>query len=235
MYGFVPRRYKKSNFLQTVTRSLKTHDIEKIVKGGKVYLRLTSVGREKVYRDFSIFNLTRKWNKHWVIVVFDIEEKTKLIRNRFRKKLRSLGFGMLQKSIWISPLSIGEDMKEVIETIGLSKKAFVMEVSGFIFGDPRELASKIWHLDKLNDEHTRVKKNIENVNQLIRNINDRLKKSEAKVRNKRNNYIYELERKRREAMGVYFNFIVNFPPLPKELLPAALHELFYNPLLKPRI
>lgn len=225
MYGFVPRRYKKSNFLQTVRRNLKTHDIEKVLKDGKVYLRLTSIGKTKIYRDFPILKLTRKWNKHWAIVVFDIEEKAKLVRNRFRKKLRSLGFGMLQKSIWISPLSMGEDMKEVIETIGLSKKAFVMEVSGFIFGDPRELASKIWHLDKLDDESTRVKKNIENVNQLIRNRNDRIKKSKAKFSGKRNNYIYELEKKKKEVMKKYLEFIVQLPPLPMELLPVRLRDI----------
>lgn len=223
MYGFVPRRYKKSNFLQTVSRNLKTHDIEKIVKDGKVYLRLTSVGKKKVYRDFPILNLTRKWNRHWVIVVFDIEEKTKLIRNKFRKKLRSLGFGMLQRSVWITPLDIGEDMKEVIDSIGLTKNAFVMGVSGFIFGDPKELVKKIWHLEDLEEEYIRIKRRIEGVNQLIKNANDRIKKSEAKVRNK---YIYDLARKKREAMREYLEFIVQLPSLPRELVPTSLRDLF---------
>ena len=226
MYGFVPRRYKKSNFLQTVSRNLKTGDIEKVAKNGKVYLRLTFAGKTKVYRDFSILSLTKKWNRHWVIVVFDIEEKTKTVRNRFRGKLKSLGFGMLQKSIWISPLPMGEDMKEIIETIGLSKQAFVMEVSGFIFGDPKELVRQIWHLDRLEEEHIRIKSKIDSVNQLIKNANDRIKKSEAKVSNKRNNYIYELERKKREAMREYLEFIVQLPPLPKELVPTSLRDLF---------
>lgn len=222
MYGFVPRRYKKSNFLQTVARNLKTHDIEKIVKDGKVYLRLTSIGKKKVYRDFPILSLTRKWNKHWVIVVFDIEEKTKVIRNRFRSKLKSLGFGMLQKSIWMNPLDIGEDMQEVIYSIGLSKNAYVMKVSGFIFGDPKELVKKIWHLEKLEEEHIRLKNRLDTVNQLIKEWNDRIKKSEAKVRSK---YIYDLAKKKREAMKEYLEFMVQFPPLPKGLLPISLRDL----------
>lgn len=225
MYGFVPRRYKKSNFLQTVARSLKTHDIEKVLKDGKVYLRLTSMGKTKVHRDFPILSLTRSWNKHWVIVVFDIEEKTKLIRNRFRNKLKSLGFGMLQKSIWMSPLDIGEDMKEVIESIGLSKNAYVMQVSGFIFGDPKELVKRIWHLEKLEEEYIRLKSRVDTVNQLIKNWNDRIKKSEARVRSK---YIYDLAKKKREAMREYLEFVVRFPPLPKGLLPFSLRGLFLS-------
>lgn len=223
MYGFVPRRYKKSNFLQTVVRNLKTHDIEKVLKDGKVYLRLTSMGKTKVYRHFPILSLTRKWNKHWIIVVFDIEEKTKIVRNRFRDKLKSLGFGMLQKSIWISPLEIGEDMREVIESIGLSKNAYVMQVSGFIFGDPKELVRQIWHLEKLEEEYIRLKSRLDTLNQLIKNRDDRIKKSEAKVRNK---YIYDLARKKREAMREHLEFIALFPPLPKELLSTSFRDLF---------
>ena len=120
MYGFIPKRYKRSNFSQTVNRSFKTGDIEKIVKNDGIYLRLTSTGKKRVYRDFPILNLTRTWNKHWLIVVFDISEKSKSVRDSLRRKLKSLGFGMLQKSVWISPLSIGQDMREFISSIGLS-------------------------------------------------------------------------------------------------------------------
>lgn len=225
MYGFVPSRYKKSNFLQTVVRSLKTHDIEKIVKDGMVYLRLTSIGKTKVYRDFPILSLTRRWNRHWIVVVFDIEEKTKVIRNRFRDKLKSLGFGMLQKSIWISPLDIGEDMREVIHSIGLSKNAYVMQVSGFIFGDPKELVRKIWRLEKLDEDYFKLKKRVDTINQLIKNWNDRINKREAKVRSK---YIYDLAKKKREAMRECLEFIVQLPPLPQELLPVSLRYLHFK-------
>src|SRR3989344_1609806 len=79
MYGFIPRRYKRNNFFQTVNRSFRTHDIEKIVKNDKIYLRLTSSGKKRLDRDFPILNLTKKWNRRWLIVVFDISEKSKSI------------------------------------------------------------------------------------------------------------------------------------------------------------
>lgn len=223
VYGFVPRRYTRNNFLQMVRRSLKTQDIEKIVKDGKVYLRLTSSGRDRVKRDFPITSLTKKWNKHWVVVIFDIEEKSKGVRDRLRSKLKSIGFGMLQKSIWISPLSIGENIKEVIQSIGLSKDAFVMEVSGFLFGDPKELVRRIWHLDKLEEECTKLKNRISTVNQLVEKVSDRVNKREAKLRK---SYDYDILRKKREEMKNYLEFMVNFPPLPRELLPKSLQNVF---------
>jgi len=173
MYGFVPRRYKKHNFLQLVGRNLKTGDIEKVLKNEKVYLRLTSAGRNKVVRDFPITNLTKKWNGRWILLIFDIEEKKRVFRDSLRNKLISIGFGMLQESVWITPLPIGEDVWEFVESIGLKYDVFVMEVLALRLGNPRELARKIWHLDKLEEEYNDIKLETERVNQLIERYNDR--------------------------------------------------------------
>lgn len=246
MYGFVPKRYKRSNFLQTVSRGFKTGHIEKIVKNDEIYLRLTSSGKKRLYRDFPILNLIQKWNKHWLIVVFDISEKSKSVRNNLRNKLKSLGFGMLQKSVWISPLSIGEDMREFINSIGLSKHVFVMEISGFILGDPKELVRNIWGLDKLEEDYFSLKTRIDHLNQLVGIESDRIENSEAKrVRDSsgRDNpnkdsrskegkdyanrdRLNELLKKKREAMGNNLEFLVNFPALPRELLPKSLQDIF---------
>lgn len=245
MYGFIPKRYKRSNFFQTVRRNLKTGNIERITKDGKAYLRLTSAGKNSLVRDFPILNLTKKWDKKWVIVVFDIEEKTKSVRNNLRNKLKSLGFGMLQKSIWISPLSIREDMKEFIHSIGLSENVFVMEIAGFLLGDPKELASKIWDLDKLEEEYFDLKTKLETSNQLVKKERDRIIKSEAGVKkvhgsndeavseekydtdkgysldNIDKSYLYSLERQKRKIMREWLEFYITLPALPRELLPKS--------------
>src|SRR3989338_3782580 len=228
MYGFIPKRYKRSNFYKKVNRSFKTGDIEKIVKNDGIFLRLTSTGKKRVYRDFPILNLTRTWNKHWLIVVFDISEKSKSVRDSLRRKLKSLGFGMLQKSVWISPLSIGQDMREFISSIGLSEHVFVMEISGFVLGDPKQLVRSIWNLDKLEEDYSSLKTKIDHFNQLIENESDRVKKNEAnKVKDSKNRiYLNELLKKKREAMGNNLEFAVNFPALPSELLPKSLQNIF---------
>jgi phenylacetic acid degradation operon negative regulatory protein len=228
MYGFIPKRYKRSNFLQTVSRSLRTGDIEKVLKNGDVYLRLTSTGTKRVHRDFPILSLTRKWDKRWVIVVFDISEKSKSVRNNFRNKLKSLGFGMLQESVWISPLAIGEDMREFIDSIGLSQNVFVMEVSGFILGDPKQLARSIWGLDRLEKEYVSLEEKVKHLNQLVKQESDRINKSEAKTsKNNMKDYVNELLKKKREIMRERLEFIANFPPLPHELLPKSLQNISF--------
>lgn len=222
MYGFVPRRYKRHNFLQLVNRNLKTGNIEKIIKDGKAYLRLTSAGKGNIVRDFPILNLTKKWNRKWVIIVFDIEEKSKSVRNNLRNKLKSLGFGMLQESVWISPLSIGKDLREFIHSVGLSQNVFVMDVSGFILGDPKQLARSIWNLDELENEYVGIEKKVNYLNQLIKYESDRINKSEGGVRKDK---IYELLRKKRIRARKKLEFVAYFPPLPKELLPNTLRNI----------
>jgi len=101
MYGFVPEQYKRHNFSLLVGKSLKTGYVERVIKNGKSYLRLTSSGKEHIEREFPITALTKTWNKKWIIVIFDIEEKSRNQRNRLRNMLRNIGFGILQESVWI--------------------------------------------------------------------------------------------------------------------------------------
>lgn len=218
MYGFIPKRYKKHNFIQMVGRSLKTGDIEKVIKDGKVYLRLSTWGKEKIHREFPISNLTQKWNKKWIVVIFDISEKERKMRDKLRIKVQSIGFGMLQESVWISPLSIGKDIKEMIEAIGLKDNVFVMEVSGLIFGNPKELANKIWNLDRRGEALLDIKGELKKINQLIEIHNGREQKRGAKL--------YKLEERKRKLMRDHLEFLVNFPPLPLKLLPESLQNVF---------
>jgi CRISPR-associated endonuclease Cas2 len=233
MYGFIPKRYKRNNFFQTLNRSFKTGDIEKIAKGDRIYLRLTSIGKKRLCRDFPILNLTRKWDKRWLIVVFDISEKSKSTRNNFRRKLKNLGFGMLQESVWISPLSIGQDMREFVNSIGLSEDVFVMEISGFILGNPKQLARNIWHLDQLEEDYLHLQAKLRTLNQLIKTESDRINKNEAKRSKSKDHakghvkdYMNKLLKNKRELRKSNLEFLVNFPPLPSELLSGSLQTVF---------
>ena len=45
----------------------------------------------------------RGWDGKWRMVVFDLPEKKRGLRNKLRKQLRAARFGGLQGSVWISP------------------------------------------------------------------------------------------------------------------------------------
>ncbi len=213
MYGFVPKQYRRHNFSLLVGRSFKTGYIERVIKNEKAYLRLTSVGKELIQREFPIMSLTRKWNKKWIIVIFDIEEASRGQRSMLRNMLKNVGFGMLQQSVWITPLPIGQDMKEFISHQGFSDSAFVLEISHMLLGDPKILTERVWRLDRLEEEYLNLKEEKERLIGSIKSIDGR--------HNKR---YKEVEEKLRDQKKKLLEFLVTLPPLPRELFPHDLQK-----------
>lgn len=57
---------------------------------------------------------TVKWDGKWRIITFDIKEKTRGDRNYLRRQLRWIGFQELQKSVWVFPYEVRDELKEFI-------------------------------------------------------------------------------------------------------------------------
>ena len=101
LYGWVPYRYKRSNYKATFKRMLKVGYVEKIIKNGEPYLRLTSSGDKKLVRDFPIVSLKKKkWNGVGTLVIFDIEEIKRGSRDQLRLWLLGLGAGGFYKNFF---------------------------------------------------------------------------------------------------------------------------------------
>lgn len=56
-----------------------------------------------------------KWDKKWRVVIFDIPEELHTNRNRLRRKLKSLGFYILQKSIFVYPYPCEKEVAEICD------------------------------------------------------------------------------------------------------------------------
>lgn len=231
MYGFVPGRYVRRNFYQAVWRSLKTGDIEKVIKNNKQYLILTTNGKEKIQREFPLTRFSKKWNKKWVVLIFDIEEKSRKLRNRLRDKLKNVGFGMLQESVWITPLPIIGELKDFVETNKLNDYIFVLEVAGVILGEPKELARKVWNLDKAEEELMELEREEKEIDSYLKTIDDRRYNRDTfpyvkTVQNDKDAkkldkfYDRQKEIKKKET-----ELILSLPFLYEELLPDGIKKL----------
>ena len=69
-------------------------------------LKLTTLGEVELGR-LSIFYSKlvkpRRWDGLWRMLIFDIPEKQKVLRDKVRRTLISIGFVRLQDSVWIYP------------------------------------------------------------------------------------------------------------------------------------
>jgi len=207
IYGWVPGRFRRSNFSRMVWRRIKTGEIEKQIKNGEIYLRLTSAGENKIVRDFPMLNFqNKKWDGKWRVVIFDIKEMNRYLRDRLRDKLKELSFGMLQKSVWITPHDIGKDMREFLEEKKLGATVFVLEVTDILAGDRDILVRKIWDLSFLEKSYNEI------YDEVYAILNDRVQLGTAYFKKVRLEKIQKIREK-------YLQTLLVDPYLPKELLP----------------
>jgi DNA-binding transcriptional regulator PaaX len=95
-----------------LTRLKMKGEIEFIERDGKRYARLTERGdaslalaRQKI----SLADGTpRKWDRRYRLVMFDVPEKRKKIRERLRSQMQEVGFLRIQDSAWIYPYDCEE-------------------------------------------------------------------------------------------------------------------------------
>lgn len=100
------KRFDQSTFNQTIDRFKKQKLVEIVEESGQTLVKITDSGRVRALR-YKLSEVQVKkpkvWDKKWRLVIFDIPEKFKRMREIFREHLKSMGFYMLQKSVWVYP------------------------------------------------------------------------------------------------------------------------------------
>lgn len=76
-------------------------------------------------------------NNDRVMIVFDIPESRRNIRDVFRKDLKLLGFRQFQKSVWISAYDVLNVTRDLIDAYGFGGEVWSGMVSSFYFGENR--------------------------------------------------------------------------------------------------
>lgn len=85
---------------------------DRLIKNGLIkyskegFLSLTKLGEETL-RKMKLHNYVlpkpKKWDKKWRILIFDIKEEFRIVRDKVRNTLISIGFVHLQDSVWVYP------------------------------------------------------------------------------------------------------------------------------------
>ena len=85
---------------------------------GTITMILTDRGKEKALT----YNLEKmqikepkRWDKQWRMVLFDIPERARKIRDAFRHHLKRLGFYEFQKSVFVHPFDCQDEIDYLIE------------------------------------------------------------------------------------------------------------------------
>lgn len=159
LYGFVPKAYKRENLYSVANALKKSGDIVSSKPGS---FHLTKEGTEQLFNASPPLRYLHKpWDGKWRVVGFDIEEKNRMFRDALRRFLIRFGFGMLQKSLYVSPLPFEEDVEKFLSShrqilpnvyIFVSERFFLEDREGFI--------DRIFSIQTINNSYTSILKRV---------------------------------------------------------------------------
>lgn len=117
----LPSNTKESSLAAAIRRLRKRGLVEQEKnEEGKTILKLTTLGREFLGKD-------EAWDGKYRIIIWDIPEKKRVIRNLFRRRLKEWGFKNLQRSVWISKKNATDKLRKLISDLDLEKWIIVIE------------------------------------------------------------------------------------------------------------
>jgi len=199
VYGWVPPQYRRSTYWRDVYSLLKTGNITKEVKNGEAVLTITNRGAKRLVRRFPLIKIaSQKWDGRWTIFTFDIEEVLRSKRDKLRKKLLSLTFARLQRSVYITPHNFVEDLREWVDFIGLKGKVRIFRAEEVTGENLQKFAERLWQISKLNISYQKLLKQCE----IIEEFRGKERRKAA-----------------RKLKGDLLEIVIQDPFLPKELLP----------------
>lgn len=119
------RPLKKSNLSLALKQLREKGYINTEKDGKKLIVRLSQKGQDKAIL-MKVLQ-TGEWDGKWRVVVFDIPEDMRKVRNIFRARLKIWGFTPWQKSVWVSKKDLKDVLRKYIRDIGIKDWVKVFE------------------------------------------------------------------------------------------------------------
>ena len=112
-FGLTPCKRQKEIMLRSKDRLIE----DGLLKYQNGFIILTKKGETKLQllemKNWRM-NKSKKWDGKWRMLIFDIPEKKKPLREKIRSTLFSIGFLRLQDSVWIYPYAC-EDLVNLLK------------------------------------------------------------------------------------------------------------------------
>ena len=108
------RDLDKKRFNDNLKRLERERIVRIYLKNNQFVLELTNKGKNKVFdllNKDTQYQIPKKWDCKWRMVIFDIPDEDKNDRDAFRWRLKAIGFYQLQESVFVFPF----DCKDYID------------------------------------------------------------------------------------------------------------------------
>ncbi len=89
----------------------------------------------------------------WTVICHQIPEDRRLERSRMARRLRFLGFGSVQDSVWVSPHDHADEVERLLAELGLAEFAVVFCGDVCAPAGLPSLVARAWDLSELIDRY----------------------------------------------------------------------------------
>ncbi len=159
--------------------------------------KLTKEGWKRLKSVLPQYKKPLEWNGKWYIITFDIPESAKRKRDAFREKLKKLGFGKLQASVWISPMNWLANVESLVKFHKMEYWVIPSVTDKLGRETSEELTERVWPVGRIN---LRYKNFISRCKRFFRKEGYKISKSGLQME--------------------YLNILKEDPQLPRDLLPG---------------
>lgn len=125
--GFLPHKRQKESVSSSASKMAK----KGLLKFNGKFYELTPLGQVRMRKwEFADFKLRtpKRWDKKWRVIIFDIPEKKRKIRDEIRSLFHKARLYRLQDSVWVYPYDC-EDIITLLKTdFGVGKDVLYLIV-----------------------------------------------------------------------------------------------------------
>ncbi|MEK7460114.1 MAG: hypothetical protein AAB628_01020 [Patescibacteria group bacterium] len=128
---FNPRNSRDRYRVAQSVRGLQKNKMVRIVnRKGYDVVEITAFGKKKVL-EYDLENMhldkKKKWDGRWSIVMFDIPQTKKRVRDAISFKIKDIGMYPIQKSVFVFPHPCKDEIDFVGEVFGVRKNIIYIE------------------------------------------------------------------------------------------------------------
>lgn len=116
--------------------------------GYDIHISLTEKGKKRAGKyqiDDLKIEVSKRWDRKWRMVIFDIPDFSKTARNIFRGKLKKLNFYSLQKSVWVFPFDCKKEIELLRDFLGADNNQIQLVIAEKI--EQEERLKRVFNLN----------------------------------------------------------------------------------------
>jgi len=139
-----------------LTRLVRRELLARVREGRRVHYRLTArCDRLLAEGDGRIFSLgnPRDDGRSWTVLMHQIPEDRRLERSRLARRLRFLGFGSVQDTVWVSPHDHSGEVVQLLDELGVNEFATMFRAPVARAAGLSMLAGRAWDLSGVGERY----------------------------------------------------------------------------------